>query len=492
MIVDPSALPAALPAIETPYGAPRPWRFHDAAILGTRMNLIVHTANGNDAMAAAHAARNEIDRLNRLFNTRDATSELSVLNRSASLSASPDLFEALASAEAWRTKTGGAFSPRQGRAIDAWRTATAGPPSRDHLRELAAEAEQARVEMDAETRTIVRPGALSFALDGFAKGWIADAALGAMLRSSAVLGGLVEIGGDIACGGVAPEDGWLVAIPDARLPFDNAPAATYVALAAGGVATSGFGPRDRRIGERRYSETLSPADGWPVEHMLSASAFAASAADAEALATAGMVMGSDDALGLASSLAGAGLRLTEPGGSVRALGAWRSAGPLQPTLVQSTEPGRWHDRWQTLVTFTAPRRQLVRDPGFRSPYMAMWITDERNRPVRTLLLVGTKDAWHKDNYIWWRQNKAKTGKLMATRSMATSGSGVYNVFWDGVDDEGRSVAAATYVLHVETSRERGKHTYRSMTLDFTQPKRFRYVLPATEEGGGLTVSFDHF
>ena len=76
--------------------------------------------------------------------------------------------------------------------------------------------------------------------------------------------------------------------------------------------------------------------------------------------------------------------------------------------------------------------------------------------------------------------------------MSTSGAGVYNVFWDGVDDRGEIVPADTYVLHVETSRERGKHTYRSLTLDFSAAARFVNELPPTEEGGGLRVAFDHY
>ena len=76
--------------------------------------------------------------------------------------------------------------------------------------------------------------------------------------------------------------------------------------------------------------------------------------------------------------------------------------------------------------------------------------------------------------------------------MGTTGLGVYNVFWDGVDDFGKAVPAGRYMLHVETSRERGKHTYRNMTLDFTRPEKFKLALPSTEEGGGLGVSFDHY
>jgi len=152
----------------------------------------------------------------------------------------------------------------------------------------------------------------------------------------------------------------------------------------------------------------------------------------------------------------------------------------------------WREGWQALATFTAPRRQLIRDPNFRSPYVAMWITDTANKPVRTLLLVGKRPDWQKDNFIWWSINRSRTDKLVATRSMSTSGAGVYNVFWDGVDDSGRSVPLGDYVLHVETSRERGQHTYRSLPLTIDAPGRFVKTLPPTEEGGGLRISFDKY
>ena len=75
--------------------------------------------------------------------------------------------------------------------------------------------------------------------------------------------------------------------------------------------------------------------------------------------------------------------------------------------------------------------------------------------------------------------------------MGTSQSGVYNVFWDGVDDAGKPVPLGDYIVHVETSRERGKHTYRSMPITYGQ-KAFKAALPKTEEGGGINISFDRY
>ena len=85
-------------------------------------------------------------------------------------------------------------------------------------------------------------------LGGIGKGYAAGRALDAMLATSPTLvGGLVDLGGDIAVRGESPEGGpWLVAIADPRRAGETL---VVLALDSGGVATSG---RDaRRFGPAR-------------------------------------------------------------------------------------------------------------------------------------------------------------------------------------------------------------------------------------------------
>jgi len=153
---------------------------------------------------------------------------------------------------------------------------------------------------------------------------------------------------------------------------------------------------------------------------------------------------------------------------------------------------QWHDGWSAFVTFQAPPRQKNRDRAFRSPYVAIWIADADNRPVRTLVLIGSIKEWQEDNYIWWGQHRASATSLLDTRSMSTRGSGEYKLLWDGIDEAGNKVAPGTYVLHIETSRERGRHTHRSLELDFSKAKAFTAEIPTSEEAGGVIVSFERF
>jgi len=488
------------PVIEMPANEIGSFAFRDESVLGTRMQLVFVADTFAAAHEAALAVRAEIDRLDLILNSRRADSELSVLNRSSIYRASAELFAVVSAAEHWFAMTHGAFSGRLGRVIDLWRHASSSAPSHDLLAQLAQAAARAHVELDTATRTVTRPDAVQFALDGIAKGWIVDRAFVTARAMPGVCGALVDIGGDVRCGGQTPgPEGWQVDVADPTLPFDNAPIVARAHLTDHAIATSGRGPRDRLLGGVRYSPTLSPHDGWPIAHHVSASVIATSTADADALATALLVMPVSQGLALADQHgATARIETTERTPTWTRL-AQTATTPAHFSAMQSRDKtvaladgALWQDGWQALATFTAPRRQLIRDPQFRSPYMAMWITDVDNKPVRTLILVGKRADWQKDNFIWWSMNRSRTERLVSTRSMSTSGAGVYNVFWDGVDDAGNIVRAGTYVLHVETSRERGKHTYRSLTLDFGKFQRFTEVLPPTEEGGGLRVGFDHY
>ena len=443
------------------------------------------------AQEAAQRVREEIDRLRIVLDHRDPGSEISQLNRSSRLVVSEALFDVISLAEHWQHVSHGAFSGRLGHVLEMWREAVRETPSPLALQDAASRAMAAEVGLERHTRTIARPAEVLFSLDALAKGWIVDRAFDAACRVPGVSGALVDIGGDIRCGGQSPgPEGWRVGVADPALPFDNAPLVAMTHLNNEGIATSGTGPRDRFVKGVRYSATLSPLTGWPIDQQRSVSVVAAGAAEADAIATAMLVLGEKEAVAFADRYQAAA-RITRHDGSVRATCDGRERFAVSSSQ-SATANSHWAEGWQALATFTAPRRQLMRDPNFRSPYLAMWITGPDNRTVRTLLLVGKRADWQKDNYIWWSMNRAQTDRLVTTRSMSTSGAGVYNVFWDGVDDAGQRVPIGTYVLHVETSRERGRHTYRSLTLDLGAPGRFVKELPPTEEGGGLRVSFDHY
>jgi thiamine biosynthesis lipoprotein len=305
---------------------------------------------------------------------------------------------------------------------------------------------------------------------------------------------MLDIGGDIRCAGAGPDyRRWRVDVPDPLSIVDNAPLAGEAGLADAAIATSGCGPRDVGVDGSVRSATLDPRTGWPVAHRRSATVIAPSAMDADALATAMLVLGEDEAERLAAQLPGVSARVAHPGGS-------RWIGAAQPHWVEyapAPQPGQgapslWKQGWYADITFEAPPKDMRREIAFRSPYVVLWVSDMNDRPVRTLLLIGRYKEWHEGNHVWWRLNRAKVDSYFAGRSMSTRGSGTYKVYWDGSDDQGAAVAPGKYRLHVETSRESGGHEHRVLDLDFSRPKEFEAELPINARSGGLLVSFKKF
>ena len=145
------------------------WRFHADHVLGTSLDLAVVAKKPLAAALAIDAARTEIARLDRILSGWRGDSELMTLNASASLPVSQDLFAVIAACEKMRDITGGAYSARIGRLLEA---------CKDTPR-LAVRIEAASLRLDAASRTITRPDEVVFAVDGLAKGTIIDRALAA-------------------------------------------------------------------------------------------------------------------------------------------------------------------------------------------------------------------------------------------------------------------------------------------------------------------------
>lgn len=486
---------AVVPTIEAP-AATRPARgdvyaFHDPCVLGTYLNLLVRADGQAEAYDAACRVRREIDRLDRVFNWRDEASELSRLNRSARHEASDDLFAVIEAAEHWRELSGGAYSGRLGRLLAAWRAGVLSPDEAGRMADVIARAD---VRLDPSTRTIMRPEAVRFDLDGLAKGYIIDRAVDAAMAGAA--GVMVDIGGDIRCAGEGARDGcWEIGLPAPLTTFDNAPACGAFMMRDGAVATSGCGPRDVRPGGVR-SATLDPRSGLPVAHRRSASAVAATAMDADALATVMLVGGETQAC--FARMPGAAGRVTRPDGvdwlrgGDKPLFQWIDFEQPPQGGAQDEYRSGWPDGWIATVSFTAPPKDMRRAIALRSPYVAIWISDAERKTVRTLFLIGTIKEWQEYNHVWWRLNRGRTESLLNGRSMSTRGSGSYKVFWDGIDDDGRPVKPGKYTLHVETSRERGEHTHRTLDVDFSTMRTFDVEMPIDAESGGLQVSFSKF
>lgn len=92
---------------------------------------------------------------------------------------------------------------------------------------------------------------------------------------------------------------------------------------------------------------------------------------------------------------------------------------------------------------------------YHRPYVAVWIENEQQQPVRLVEAWLEKPDWIKDLRRFWRKLGRSEPQLVDAKTGATKGPGSYKVRWDGKDEQGKAVAPGTYVLFVEAAREQG-------------------------------------
>lgn len=118
---------------------------------------------------------------------------------------------------------------------------------------------------------------------------------------------LVNVGGEIMAHGAKPDGStWVVGIEKPAESWDSSPVMqTRVRLGDNGLVTSGSYRKYVERGGKRYSHTIDPATGYPVQHsLISVTVMAESSARADALASICMVMGFEKSLELIKSLGG--------------------------------------------------------------------------------------------------------------------------------------------------------------------------------------------
>ena len=119
---------------------------------------------------------------------------------------------------------------------------------------------------------------------------------------------MVEIGGEIACKGLNPKgQKWQIGIdkPKDDPTEDNLQLQTVVAISNVGMATSGNYRQFYYRDGKKYAHTINPITGFPVQHnLLSTTVVAPTCMQADAYATAFMVVGVDRSLQICNSVPG--------------------------------------------------------------------------------------------------------------------------------------------------------------------------------------------
>lgn len=246
-----------------------------------------------------------------IFSTYADTSELSRLNRhpiNTPFVASSHLIEVLSLAIEISELTDGAFDVTIGPLVNLWgfgpeiNPSDAVPADSDIAARLSGVGFK-NIAIDLNASKITKLSSLFVDLSAVAKGYGVDQ-LASYFDDLGVESYFLEIGGELKIKGLKP--GGLSWVPAIEAPVDSASQVYQVFFSRGeSIAVAGSGDY-RNYFERdgvRYSHEIDPRTGYPISHSLAAAyVIDESAATADALATAFMVMGLEESRALARSM----------------------------------------------------------------------------------------------------------------------------------------------------------------------------------------------
>lgn len=266
--------------------------------MGTRFNVAVVTESEFDQQQLQARIHETLDDVDRRMSTYRTDSEVSAFNRSPSTDWFPvsrALCEAVGEAIEFSNLSGGAFDITVGPLVDLWGFGPGDslnePPSDEAIAEAISRTGRMHLHANCEIPAIRKDLAgLQIDLSAYAKGLAADE-IASLLDKQGIANYLVEIGGDLrARGHNASNASWRIAIESPYQPGHAVEKIIHIHDLS--VATSGDYRNFFEFEGQRYSHTIDPRTGRPVAHNLaSVTVLAESAAHADALATALMVLG---------------------------------------------------------------------------------------------------------------------------------------------------------------------------------------------------------
>lgn len=246
----------------------------------------------------------QVDSLLQVFNsslnTYIPTSEISKFNQSSAFVFDmPFFYPAVDVSNQIYEQTNGAFDPSIGPLINTW-----GFGYTEGIKKDSAVIDSLKLIVGMNKISYNRDSiwkedprvALDFSAS--AKGYGVDVVL-EYLKDQGIENAFVEIGGEVRVAGrnLQTEGPWQVGILNPNSDELNQYAMAIIKLEDKAMATSGNYFNYHVIDGVKYSHTISPFTGYPIEHpLLSATVVADDCMRADALATAFMVMGHDEAI----------------------------------------------------------------------------------------------------------------------------------------------------------------------------------------------------
>ena len=284
---------------------PAPYQIMSGQTMGTYYSVKVKTGRENKLLHKN--IKEELEAVNAEMSVFDNNSEISRINREPAdkwIELSPPMQKVLQNAYTIYSQSNGAFDPTVGRLVDLWGFGTIRPkkaPSEEDIREVLKTSGFNKIRFTHDFDKIKKEHEETMInLSAIAKGYGVDR-VAELLEKLGYHDYVVEIGGEVRAGGRKSDqvDGWNVGI--IRPENDYTENAYVITLKNQTVATSGDYRNFIYVDDKKYSHTISPKNGYPVENnLISATVFHSSCMIADGMTTAMMAMGEKAALDYAN------------------------------------------------------------------------------------------------------------------------------------------------------------------------------------------------
>ena len=275
-------------------------------LMGNRFEISVANDNENYASDCIDAAVEEIGRIERLLTTFDEKSQTSSINKYAGVQAvhvDKEVFELIRRSVRISELTQGAFDITYG-SIDKrlWNFDTSMTELPDHetAKRSVRLINYKNVILDEiECSVLLKEKGMRLGFGGIGKGYAADRAK-YILEQKGISSGVVNASGDLTAWGMQPNGRpWTIGIAD---PYTKITPFSFLNISNMAVATSGNYEKFAIIDGKKYSHTIDPKTGYPVEGIKSVTIITANAELADAMATPVMVMGIKAGLNLINQM----------------------------------------------------------------------------------------------------------------------------------------------------------------------------------------------
>lgn len=275
---------------------------YNGMTMGTSYQVKIAPRNTSVTIDLAEQINNRLQSLDNTFTTYKNTSELMLFNQSEIKQPtiiSDDMQRVMKLAREIHKLTRGAFDPTIAPLVNLWGF---GPkytgdeiPVPEEIDQFLESMSMHHLSLDQNTKTATRNTDIQLDFSAIAKGYAVDV-VAELLASNGIENYLVEVGGELRASGKKQNgDLWRIAIEKPSLTHGGIQ--QVVDLKNVAVATSGDYRNYFEKNGKRYSHTIDPRTGYPVDHKLaSVTVIAATAAKADALATAMMVLGPEQTL----------------------------------------------------------------------------------------------------------------------------------------------------------------------------------------------------